>query len=113
MFVDAHLHMTDPEFDNGYDDISDAKMLFSCTSEIKEWKLLKKLCKEDSRIVPFYGVHPWFVNEGINIDELESILRTDSRANIGEIGLDFGKTSLENQTVLFTEQLGLAEKYNR
>ncbi|MCQ2056442.1 MAG: TatD family hydrolase [archaeon] len=105
--------MTDSRFGNGYSDISDAEMLFSCTSEVKEWKLLEKLCKEDCRIVPFYGVHPWFANKGVNISELESILKADSRANVGEIGLDFGKVSLEDQIALFREQLELAEKYDR
>ncbi|MCQ2086252.1 MAG: TatD family hydrolase, partial [archaeon] len=113
MFADAHLHMTDSRFGNGYADISDSKILFSCTSNAGEWDLLKNLCKSDHRITPFYGIHPWFVNSGIDIHELETILKTDCEANIGEIGLDFGKPLLEKQTIYFAKQLELAEKYDR
>ena len=112
MFADAHLHMTDPEFDDGYDDIDDSVLLFSNTSSPKEFRRLQGLSSHDGRVVPFYGTHPWFIEE-YDRDALYDILSTDPKANVGEIGLDTKRGSIGEQLPVFMEQLDLAQSFDR
>ena len=112
MFADAHLHMTDPEFDDGYDDISDAALLFSNTARPSEYERLGAMRRHDCRIVPFYGTHPWYSDE-YRKDALEEIVKRDTDANIGEIGLDSKRGDVEKQMPVFLSQLEIASRYGR
>ncbi len=112
MFVDAHLHMTDPEFDDGYDDMSDSELLFSNCARPSEYYRLKALSDCDRRVIPFYGTHPWYASE-YDEDTLEDMLKNDNSANVGEIGLDKFKGTFEDQLPVFQSQLGLTSKYDR
>lgn len=112
MFADAHLHMTNPEFGEGYEGIGDAVILFSNAVLPKEFGRLHALAERDQRVVPFYGTHPWYL-ESYNAEDLIRELDSNPKANVGEIGLDARYGSLEPQLPIFREQLKIAEDYNR
>ena len=113
-FIDSHLHMTDIGFGDGYADIVDANMLFSCTAEYSEWNRLMDIAGKDAGIIPFYGIHPWYVGDSNDvIESLEPILESDVRACVGEIGLDAMHLNMKEQMSLFINQLQLANKYDR
>ncbi len=109
MFVDAHLHMTDSGFG---DDITDAKLLFSNTAKPSEYEKLMKLAKEDERIVPFFGTHPWYADE-YDEETLEEIIKNNPKTNVGEIGLDSKKGDIGIQLPVFLSQIDIASKFER
>ena len=112
VFADSHLHMTDPEFSNGYKDIHLAELLFSNTSTPGEFTALRDIASKDGRVVPFYGTHPWFLDRYDPVS-LKSILDSDSGANVGEIGLDSKHGNVSEQMPVFIEQLDIAQEYDR
>ena len=112
MVTDAHLHLTDPDMDRYSDEVAGCELLFSNTSSPKEFDALRSLASEDDRIIPFYGTHPWFLKE-YDAQALESVLISDARANVGEIGLDTKHGDIEEQMPVFIEQLDLAQGYDR
>lgn len=60
------------------------------------------------------GIHPWIVPENFErlLNELETLLKTNSIIAVGEIGLDkCCKTPFELQDFVFKKQVQLAEKY--
>ena len=106
-YADAHLHLTDPASE-GID--CDAELAFSCTASPAEWSMLADM--HDDRIVRFYGTHPWYAGK-TDLKGLENILETDSKACVGEIGLDSKRGPLDEQIEPFKAQLALSKKYDR
>lgn len=88
-----------------------------------EWAGISQLSHNyPGRIIPFYGIHPWFIHPVSEywLEELELIIKKNPRSGIGEIGLDRlksrqdpGRYSIEEQHELFTWQLHLALKHQR
>lgn len=81
-----------------------------------DWEAVLALAAENKRVVPCFGLHPWFIKEGRPgwLEELENfLLRAPSC--VGEIGLDGGKNSADpaRQEGVFTAQLRLARKLGR
>lgn len=90
-------------------------MLCSGTSP-GDWEAVLALAAGNKGIVPFFGLHPWFLKEGAPgwLDALESfLLRVPS--GVGEIGLDGGVNASDpaRQEGVFTAQLRLAKKLGR
>ena len=109
MFGDAHLHY------KGlcYEGIEDAELLCVNAAERSDWERIRDV--PDTRLVRFYGVHPWYV-EGWNdsvCDDLRSYLDADPKAGVGEIGLDHAKPEPILQAEAFTKQLMVASEYER
>jgi len=81
-----------------------------------DWNLLAALAKlYPKEIIPFYGVHPWYVDALPEnwLDNLHSCL-VKSKTGIGEIGLDRSSSSkalFDHQTDVFKVQLDLALSY--
>lgn len=63
-----------------------------------------------------FGIHPWFIDPLLDIDELMCKLDDDIKHLkpdcLGEIGIDYNKPHLELQKKLFIRQLELAKQYN-
>lgn len=112
-FTDAHLHMTDEIFGEGYSDVIKASRLFSCAATMSEWESLERLSAKNPSVIPFYGVHPWFVGSYEGTTELEVLLESNRKAGVGEIGLDGSKSDWDKQMKVFSEQIRSAEKYGR
>ena len=116
---DAHLHLTDKRI-RPEEVIASAKLkgvdgFLSCSANPDEWQTLKALLKSHSEVIGFFGVHPWYVNDISNNWQvtLESLLKENPKAGVGEIGLDKIKPDYEKQKGMFVEQLELAIKYKR
>lgn len=116
---DAHLHLTDKRI-NAEKVIASAKLkgvdgFLSCSAKPDEWQELKALTKSHPEVVGFFGVHPWYVNDISSSwqDELESLLKENPKAGVGEIGLDKAKPDYDKQKKVFIRQLALAVKYRR
>ena len=122
---DAHFHILDKSFSDNKDlhllkDDSQSLFLLNGT-EPKYWDNIIKISKHNKRIIPFLGIHPWYVSNSFNdyIKLLENYLIDISYLGIGEIGLDFSSHTKENevnlniQEEIFYNQLMLAIKYKR
>ncbi|MCQ2084995.1 MAG: TatD family hydrolase [archaeon] len=112
-FADSHIHFCNITDTSCYPDLKDAPLLLSCVAEHSEWESQKAV--DDSRIVKFYGIHPWYADQWN--DEVETELRTilseDPDAQIGEIGLDNKHPNLGLQKEVFSKQLSLASEFGR
>ena len=109
MFGDAHLHY------KGlcYEGIEDAGLLCVNATERSDWERIRDV--PDERLVRFYGVHPWYVenwNDSFCAD-LRSFLDADPKAGVGEIGLDHARPEPILQAEAFTKQLMIASEYER
>jgi TatD DNase family protein len=124
-FVDAHIHLSDPEYDQRVGEIvEDAKRsnvaaLVSNSMDLQTSLLSLQLAEEYSGLVyAALGVHPWNAknlspNETQNVTSL-IFQRRETVVAVGEIGLDFryaGSEELRDlQLQVFHEMLRTAEK---
>ena len=124
--VDAHIHLSDPEYAGHTDDIvmeaktSGVVALVSNASDYQtSLESLRLAGKYPELVYVALGIHPWNVNV-LKENELEDTIRliSDQRQNksivaIGEIGLDCKyEASWEQQLMVFDRMLRLAEKLN-
>jgi TatD DNase family protein len=124
--VDAHIHLSDPEYAGHTDDIvMEAKTLgvVALVSNASDYQTslesLRLAGKYPELVYVALGIHPWNVNV-LKENELEDTIRliSDQRQNksivaIGEIGLDCKyEASWEQQLMVFDRMLRLAEKLN-
>ncbi|MGN0097841.1 MAG: TatD family hydrolase [Candidatus Methanomethylophilaceae archaeon] len=112
-FSDSHLHLVEEGYGERYSDLDSARILMACTARPDEWDRQSKMT--DPRIVGSYGVHPWYTDEWDDDvrKRLTSILESDDRAQVGEIGLDYKRGSVRDQMQAFEEQLGIASEMGR
>jgi TatD DNase family protein len=124
--VDAHVHLSDTEYNNHTDElIADAKTfniaaLVSNSMDLQtSIESLELAEKNPGLVYPALGIHPWNVNV-LKKNELENTLKLISDENqkktviaIGEIGLDakYEKT-WDKQLMVFDKMLRLAETLN-
>jgi TatD DNase family protein len=122
MYTDMHLHLQD---------IPDAQMrksILTLAQELKvgqfvcngtrpdDWAAVEKSAAEDRRVVPFFGVHPWFADK-LPVDwytMLEGFLKRNPAAGVGETGLDKARNvDFARQTEVFHRQLEIAGRLAR
>lgn len=115
MLRDAHIHLQDAK---GFGEkillASSARGVgeFFCNgSAPSDWSAVKGLADRFDSVVPFFGVHPWYLDEAG--EGWEKALRTyinGPRAGIGEIGLDRAKrkSKPEDQEAIFRRQVEIA-----
>ena len=124
--VDAHIHLSDTEYNNHTEElVADAKTsnvtaLVSNSMDLQTSQESLKLAEKHPGLVyPALGIHPWNVNV-LKENELENTLKLISDENqkktviaIGEIGLDskYEKT-WDKQLMVFDKMLRLAEAVN-
>lgn len=126
-FVDAHIHLSDPEYNGKVESIiedarkSNVVALVSNSMNYESSMLSLQLAEQNSGLVyAALGIHPWNIQH-LSSNELEQTLdlifkqgnRREKVVAIGEIGLDFsyGKEKLKDlQIKVFNEMLQAAEK---
>jgi len=127
-FVDAHIHLSDPEYNGKIQEIVDSTKqagvaaVVSNSMNLETSKLSLRLAEEHADLVyAALGIHPWNVNQ-LAPNELEQTLdfiqqngtNNEKVVAIGEIGLDpqYAKRKEQKalQTNVFHEMLRLAEK---
>mgnify|MGYP000715025496 CR=1 FL=1 len=123
MFVDAHIHLSDPDFKDLLPQIIlDAKIthkiLVAVAEDVETSALNLKIAAEAGELVkPFLGVHPWSLkSKGFDEQSLKS-LGAERFAGIGEVGLDKKYASDEfeyrRQKEVFQFMLQLAEQLQK
>jgi TatD DNase family protein len=122
VFVDSHCHLQDsrlaPTLDAVLERARNAGVIrmFCCATGPDDWDRVLGLAKLHPEIIPFLGVHPFFLDH-LPSDwksSLEALVR-DNPCGIGEIGLDndTAEAPAAFQDEVFSFQYRLAETYNR
>ena len=121
---DSHCHLQDSKISGNLEMIlvraRDAGVirLLCCGSTEEDWYAVSEIYyKHKDRVVPAFGIHPWYVGERSKrwIENLETFLKEIPEAAVGEIGLDFSISNCDKaeQQIVFIEQLRLAQQYKR
>jgi TatD DNase family protein len=117
VLIDTHCHLNDPSFTESLPAVIERAEAAGVTAfvvpsydraSLERTAELARLYP--SRILPAFGIHPWFLSEPLNTDELLLYLRLERTVAVGEIGLDFSPDAgaQEPQVESFTRQLDLA-----
>jgi TatD DNase family protein len=119
-YYDAHCHYQDSRLSSWFAERGSEVEGFGIRKAVvngtkpEDWADVAKLASKYEYVIPSYGLHPWFVNEGFGdaIKELERLLKSRTYP-IGEIGLDrwIQGYDIELQKVAFISQLRLAKLY--
>ena len=112
-FTDAHAHLpAEPERDANLRVPAGARILLNA-AKLEDFPRVAALAKKfPGRIVPAFGVHPWFAEEWNS--DAKRILRerlaeaAPGEVAVGEIGLDRCRGNASDQETAFREQLALA-----
>lgn len=108
---DAHTHLLPPLNGTGCRCV--------CGTSPQDWEQVALMAEQDPRVIPFFGIHPWFLNPDTweqDIKLLESFISRYPSAGIGETGLDKcrrGIPGLPLQQEILSKHLQLAEQYAR
>ena len=119
--IDSHCHLDDDRFDPQRDAViaravaaGVRRMVIPATSA-NRWDKLKQLCTTHEGLYAAYGLHPWFVEQHqvAHLRELDEWLEREQPVAVGECGLDFYASRVDEQwqRQLFTEQLQLAANH--
>jgi TatD DNase family protein len=118
LLVDTHCHLNDPSFEHSLDSVIAAAI----AQEVSQFivpaydadsleRTRRVVSSRPSVLFPTYGIHPWYVNDSIDVEALlQPYLGGPGVVAIGEIGLDFvsGCPPLDQQIPALKQQLGLA-----
>ncbi len=119
---DAHIHLSDPEYESDMPLIIEAmnkqNIKACCVSmDVDTCQNTMKLSEKSENILPFLGIHPEKAQDDPT-SVYEMIKKNESKiSGIGEIGLDRTYINSENewevQKHVFSNQLSLAEKFQK
>lgn len=122
MFTDMHLHLQD------IPDVHMCKSILSLAQDMRtgrfvtngtrpeDWPVVEKFASEDRRVVPFFGVHPWYADKLPEdwYKTLEDFLKRDPAAGVGEAGFDKARNiDMARQTEVFHRQIEIAGRLKR
>ncbi len=120
--IDSHCHLDDDRLDASRDEViaravavGVERMIVPATTA-NRWDKLKQICAAADALYPAYGLHPWFVeqHQQIHLRELDEWLEREQPVALGECGLDFYRSRVDErwQKQLFSEQLQLARNHD-
>ena len=130
MWFDSHCHLDAPEFSGDLGKVVERAKLSNLDGvlipavQAKDFdqvdKLVESLANELPKTVFTLGIHPLFTNEANEADidvlaaKVDASMSNPRFVGIGEIGLDYFVTHLDNQKQewFFEEQLKLANKFS-
>ncbi|MBP9741819.1 MAG: TatD family hydrolase [Burkholderiales bacterium] len=111
MLYDSHCHLESITANPPY-----TKLAIVPGCNLLEVPQLVRLRLNHSQYKIGFGIHPWFINEGMGIDKqlghLNEAIAEFKPDFIGEIGLDYLKPNHQLQQQLFKRQLLLALQLN-
>ena len=122
MLQDAHIHLQDVKEYKYKNSIlsglpSEKVGRFFCNATSPDdWQIVRDLALNNDNVVPFFGVHPWFIEKikpGWDT-ELTKFIQ-DPNSGIGEIGLDRLKKEIdfEKAKTVFDRQLEIAALFKK
>lgn len=83
----------------------------------EDWSLVHSLARQEEQIIPFFGIHPWFVDRVSPTwpKQLLHIASMNMGGGIGPIGLDQSKNGgdYKKQKEFFLRQIQIAERLSR
>lgn len=116
-FIDTHIHLQDfkEDFAPRVLESSAALRLVLVSAKVEDFAKVAELAEEyPVKVVPAFGVHPWYADEGLEMEVLHAYLKRFPKALIGEIGVDgIRKAPTEAQHKLFAAELEVAKEFNR
>jgi len=117
--IDSHCHLDDDRLNKNREELLNAardvgvKQFIVPATTQQRWPLLRELQLAHNDIHIAYGYHPMFMSEhkSLDIEKLESVLSAHNAIAVGECGLDFFHSSLDEkeQKQLFEMQLEVAK----
>lgn len=120
MLQDAHIHLQDcgrraEEILHAARERGVGRFFVNATSPY-DWSEVRDLSERYRGVVPFFGVHPWYIDrvrDGWE-EKLKRFLKLPGSC-VGEIGLDGARTDIDFglQQVVFTRQLDIAMKLRK
>jgi TatD DNase family protein len=122
MLTDMHLHLQDiPDPLMGKSILTLAEHLrtgqFVCNgTRPEDWLAVEKAAVADRRIIPFFGVHPWYADKLPKdwYEMLESFLKRNPGAGVGEVGFDKARNvNFARQTEVLHRELELVGRLAR
>ncbi len=119
--IDSHCHIDDDRLDGIRDEviaeartIGVARIVVPATTA-NRWEKVKELCCAHDGLHAAYGLHPMFIEQHqvAHLRELDEWLERESAVAVGECGLDFFNSRIDEkwQKQLFQEQLQLADNH--
>lgn len=122
MLCDAHIHLSDPQYNSDIDSIITSMVkigIKACAVSMdnSSSNATLEIAKKSDLVLPFIGIHPEKAAD--DLESMVSLIEKNSEhiSGIGEIGLD--KTYASNdeqfarQKQVFTKLLEMAEKINK
>jgi len=88
-YQDAHIHIQDA--DSSVLQTEDVGRFFCCATSYADWQIVKSFSEKDDRVIPFVGIHPWYIKTQDDVDGYEERLREaliNCACGVGEVGLD-------------------------
>jgi TatD DNase family protein len=113
-YLDSHCHLQTGSNIEKTGKSGVTGMFCNATCE-KDWQAVIDLAAREQRVIPFLGIHPWFM-EDVAADWEERLLKLlkQTPAGIGEIGLDkCCRTDFSRQEQMFQTQLRMASELKR
>jgi TatD DNase family protein len=120
MLIDTHAHLNEPVFAGKIDEVicrAKRAAIDACVVpayDVDSFPRTNALAQDYPRFIfPAYGIHPWFVSEPFDTDQLKQYLKQSNTVAVGEIGLDFGieYKNEEKQIQVLKKELNLAAEY--
>lgn len=116
-FIDTHIHLQDFKADFAPRVLENFKVkrLVLVSAQAKDFAKVAALYEQyPQKVIPAFGLHPWYTDEGEDMPLLRTYLKRFSKALVGEIGVDGIRViPSEAQHRLFTAQLEVAKAFNR
>lgn len=121
--IDCHLHLQDPRLAARLPEILETLRSLGIVRLVvngthpDDWDRVATLASDCPEVIPSFGLHPWRAGTEPEdwLADLESRLRADPRAGIGEVGLDrwIKGSDFARQQEVFSSQLQLAAEFDR
>ena len=119
--IDSHCHLDDDRLDDEREQIVaeaarvGVKRMIIPATTANRWEKVKAVCASHEGLYPAYGLHPMFIEQHhvSHLQELDEWLEREAVVAVGECGLDFFTSRIDEkwQKQLFQEQLQLADNH--